>query len=201
MDFADLATESCESSDLLLLSVAAEFRPVRWDEALERLDDLGRRVFGIAALTPPEAAGELARALTSGAGLRPDAAGIEGLLLDCVLRDRRGHPALLAFIFCEAARRAGVAATVYSDPYRWYAGVRDDEGLVLVDPAGWSPQAAAVPARLRPHCGHELAWMVLCGVEGRLRRSGAERTADRAAALRELLPVRRHTPDAGRDER
>jgi hypothetical protein len=64
-------------------------------------------LFGAGDL-PPRVAGErIAATLWDQARLRPVTAGIDGLLLDRVLRDREGHPLLLAAAYVEVARRAG----------------------------------------------------------------------------------------------
>ena len=58
--FATLARRGEPPFDELLLALASEFRWVDRPRALERLDELGRQLFGLAALDPERRAERLA---------------------------------------------------------------------------------------------------------------------------------------------
>lgn len=187
--FAKAVGGSCAAPEQLLLALAAEFGPVEWEVALERLDELARPLFGIAALAPHEAAERIVESLADDAGLGGDGGDADGLLLDRVLRTRRGHPALLAFVHSAAARRAGLGLGVFSGPLRWYAGLETEAGLVLIDPVPVIDGPAATEPTVRRYCGHELAYAVLSGLAHRFEARGADRDAAKALRLRRHLPV------------
>ncbi len=94
---------------------------------------------------------------------------IDGLMLDRVLRTRLGHPALLAAVHHEVARRAGMQVSLFTEGRDWYLGFEEAGELLLVAP---SPSAAQSGRGLdlRRRCGHELASDVLGGL-GRLFRA------------------------------
>ena len=187
--FAVLARGSCAHPDRLLLALAAEFRAVDWEQTLERLDALARPLFGIAALDPDAAARRLLAGLGREEGLLADLEGVDGLLLDCVVRSGRGHPALLALLYSEVGRRAGVTVRVLSSPECWYAGVEGEAEVVLIDPAPASHSRPAASQPVRSYCGHELAYAVLGGLARRFDARGAGAEAERARLLSEHLPV------------
>jgi hypothetical protein len=174
----------------LLLALAAEFRDVEWERALDRLDELARPLFGIAGLEPEAAAERLVTGLGRDEGLVADLAGVEGLLVDRVVRSGTGHPALLAFVYSAVGRRAGVTVGVLSSPERWYAGVETETDVVLIDPApGAGSRPSAPPLNVRRYCGHELAYAVLSGLARRFETRCLPAEAERARSLRSHLPV------------
>jgi regulator of sirC expression with transglutaminase-like and TPR domain len=176
----------------MLLAVAAEFREVDHSAALNELDALALPLFGAASLPVGDRMRLLAAELGGAGGLRPGpAAPLDGLWLDRVLSTGRGHPALIAAVYVEVARRAGFEVALLSAPEGWFVGTRDGGSrVVLVDPAGGRLAEPAVEApRLRRHCGHELAYAVLSGLATRFQAAGAAADARRAAGLRLLLPV------------
>lgn len=65
----------------------------------------------------------------------------------------------------ELGRRAGWTTFVCSSPGRWYATLREDDRLWLIDPTGAA--AGEVRAAVRRHCGHELAFALLSGLAAR----------------------------------
>ncbi|MGH2985193.1 MAG: transglutaminase family protein [Solirubrobacterales bacterium] len=194
--FAELARSQGATFDRLLLALAAEFRPVAWTEERDRLDALARPLFGIARMSAEAAAKRIAASLWHEAGLRPSSIGTDVLFLDRTLRCRRGHPALLAAIYVEVARRAGLALSLLSSPDAWFAGVTDREGLVLVELAA-SPTPASCQGRLRVRrqCPHELAYAVLSSLAGHLSARGRAGEARRARQLALLLPLHRDTQE------
>jgi hypothetical protein len=186
--FSALARSGDVPFDRLLLALAAEFQPVDRAAALDELDELARPLFG-ASQQGPRAAGErIAATLRDEAGLRPVTASIDGLFLDRVLLYRQGHPALLAALYVEVARRAGVSLCLLSSPQAWFAGLVGEDEVVVLDPA---PALGGSQGRLmlQPHCPHELAHAVLCGLTNRFRSLGRARQARRAAELRLVLPL------------
>jgi regulator of sirC expression with transglutaminase-like and TPR domain len=188
--FAELAQSGGVEFDRLLLGLSAEFRKVDRAAALEALDELSRPLFGIGEQPARQAGERIAATLWHDAGLRPTSAGIDAFLLDRVLQLRRGHPILLAAVYVEAARRAGVSLRVLSSPRAWFAGLVDDAEVILIDPAP-SVRGARSHGQLllRGHCPHELAYLILGELMGRLCAEGRTPGARRAAELRLLLPL------------
>jgi hypothetical protein len=194
--------------DLALLLLSAEALPddqvagPRLDRLLEHgLADLD----ALADAVPPEGRDDLRlrSALGEFGGGADDYERLESSLLPAVLRDRRGLPILLATVWTEVARRAGVPAYGVGLPGHFVVGVGDPEGVrVLVDP--WSggqllpyDRARDIaassgrslrPEHLRPHDPIDTIDRVL----GNVRRwaSTPERARHRlwAAELALLLP-------------
>jgi hypothetical protein len=186
--FSALAGSGDPPLDRLLLALAAEFHTVDHRAALEELDELSRPLFGIGTHTPRGAGERIATTLGHDARLRPVTASLDGLFLDRVLLYRQGHPALLAAVYLEVARRAGVSLYLLSAPHAWFAGLVADGEVVVLDPA---PGLGGSQGRLtlQPHCPHELAHAVLCGLTNRFRLLGCAARARHAAELRLLLPL------------
>ena len=110
-------------------------------------------------------------------------------LLDRVLARRQGHPALLAVVAHELARRAGLAVDVFSSPTGWYVGCDDCGRFALLALGGAAVDIT--PPGVRRHCAHEVAFAVLSGLQYSLCASGEHDAAAHVAALREHLPVAR----------
>jgi Transglutaminase-like superfamily len=174
--------------DSLLLALAGEFHDVDRAAVLEELDELARPLFGVGAQSPRAAGESIAARLGELAPFRPAAGSVDDLFLDRVLRNRRGHRALLAAIYVELARRAGVSLCLLSSGDAWFAGIICDDEAVLLDPArtGDSLQAQLT---LRRHCAHQLAHGLLCSLTSRFRALGSAGLARRAAELRLELPL------------
>jgi hypothetical protein len=153
------------------------------------LDDGARRLFGLAELDGYGQAQRLAEVLDRELGLRAvDEGDPAELLLDRILKNRRGHPGVLSVVGYELARRAGLAGGVYSSPTRWFIGLRADDTLMLLDAHrgfGWPD----TPMRVRAHCAHEVAFCLLSGLTRRFARQGAADEARHAARLRLALPI------------
>jgi Transglutaminase-like superfamily len=184
--FPRLARSSDPPFDAMLLALAAEFHAVDRSAALNELDELARPLFGIRGRDPREAGELIAAELAP--GLAPAWQSVDDLFLDRVLRRRRGHPALLAVVYVEVARRAGVSLSVLSSEDAWFAGLVGDDAAMLVDPAA---AGGLMRARLTLcfHCAHELAHVVLCALTTRFRALGDADKARRAAELRLALPL------------
>jgi hypothetical protein len=187
--FSELASGACPAYVDLLLALCAELGPVDGEGVRERLDDDSRALFGLAALEPLARADRLAEVmdLELGLGAATDR-GPRGLLVDRVLDDRRGHPALLAAIGTELALRAGVPAGVYASPRRWFVGIGLGDDLVVLD-ARLREGTVEPPTELRAACAHELAFCVLCGLGTAYAQQGRDDDARRAGRLRDALPV------------
>ena len=123
--FARLAASGRPPVDRILLDLAGEFGPADTQGALDQLDDLARGLFGIASLSSEEAGTHLIVALGRDGGFAPGAPRVEGLMLDRVLRNRRGHPALLAAVYHEVARRAGVRVSLFTGGRDWFVGFEE----------------------------------------------------------------------------
>jgi hypothetical protein len=155
----------------------------------QQLDDLSRALFGVARPNARSTATRIAAALSLEAGVHPSAE-TDGLFFDRVVRDRRGDPALLAALYCEAARRAGVPLCLLSDGRRWLVGLVDDSRIITIDPtASADVPSAQHPLALNSHCTHQLADAVLCELARRLQSHSRLKEARRALELRLLLPL------------
>ena len=80
--FATLARRGEPPFDELLLALASEFRWVDRPRALERLDELGRQLFGLAALDPERRAERLAAVLGPESGFEARRLGSATVFLD-----------------------------------------------------------------------------------------------------------------------
>ncbi len=174
----------------MLLAVATEFGEFDVQDALERVEDLGRALFGMAPKEPSERAQHLSTVLAREIGLRAGDDSEDDLYLQHVLATRRGHPALLAVAYVEAARRAGVELKLFSWRGGWLVGECDGESLVVLDPAtgGCPPEPQAI-FPLRHHCAHELAFCVLSQLARRFDAAGRTLEARSALELRLQLPI------------
>ena len=104
--------------------------------ALDRLDELARPAFGIATLPLEDGARRLIEAIGEEGGMLSGAPGDPDCrMLDRVLESGRGRPELLAAVYLEVARRAGVSLALLSSGLNWFVGFEDAEELVLVAPA------------------------------------------------------------------
>lgn len=186
-NFRQLAPKSNAPLDQLLLALAAEFKPIDHQAALESLDELARPLFGVAALPAEEAVKELIEVLAHQAGLRVEDHTPESLLLDQVLQRREGHPALLAAIYLEVARRAGVTSVLVSCRRDWYVGFEGPGELLLLAPAPYD-DLTQCGTQLRRRCAHELCHAVLRELAVGLRSQGQEEEAAEAVGLRTMLP-------------
>jgi transglutaminase superfamily protein len=186
-----LADDTCPAPGLMLLAIAAEFRPCDPAPVSFRLDELARELFAASAQRDPEAASHrLAALLTDQLHLRTDEASVEGMWLDRVLARGAGHPLALAVLAAEIGRRAGLVVGVCSTPTGWYAGLGGRERLWLIDPPVDPGPTPTGP--IRRHCGHEVGFAALTGIYARLIRDGEGARACQAGYLRGRLPVGRH---------
>jgi Transglutaminase-like superfamily len=185
-EFARWCARGRPPADRFLLALAAEFHRVDEAAALERLDALARPAFGIASLPHEDAARRLIEAIGEGGGMRPGPAGDpEGLMLDRVLARGRGRPELLAVVYLEVARRAGMSLALLSSGLNWFVGFEDAGELVLVAPASFDRPRDRID--LQRHCPHGLVDAVLGGLTELFGARGARADAAHALALRRSL--------------
>jgi regulator of sirC expression with transglutaminase-like and TPR domain len=183
--------------DRFMLALAGEFHEVDDAAALERLDDLARPAFGIASLPHEAAAARLIEAIAEGGGMSPGVAGDpDGLMLDRVLASGRGRPELLAAVYLEVARRAGVSLSLLSSGLNWFVGFEEADELVLVAPASFDRPLERIDLRRR--CPHALADAVLAGLTDLLEARGAGSEAAHTLVLRRHLRAAQRPDESGR---
>ncbi|MGH2943651.1 MAG: hypothetical protein ACRDLN_12850, partial [Solirubrobacteraceae bacterium] len=69
--FLSVSRQRRPELDVLLLALAAQFRPVDERRALERLDEYSRHLFGLSELHPDGQAGCMTHALRHDIGIEP----------------------------------------------------------------------------------------------------------------------------------
>ena len=174
--------------DRLLLALAGQFHQVDEARALDRLDELARPAFGIATRPLEDGARRLIEAIGQEGGLLSGSPGdSDGLMLDRVLESGRGRPELLAAVYLEVARRAGVSLSLLSSGLNWFVGFEDAEELVLVAPASFDRPVERMDMRRR--CAHQLADVVLGELGELFRAQGRPGETARALALQKSRPV------------
>jgi hypothetical protein len=189
--FAELAAGPCPPFDEILLALSMELGSVDRATALDSLDEHARRLFGVERLNPTARVQRLGTVLDAEAAFRPvdGRADPRAFLLDQVVACRQGHPALLAVVAHELARRAGVDIGVFSSPSGWYVGCQDTGHVALIALGGAAVDIT--PPGVRRHCAHEVAYTVLWGLQYSLCSSGQHDAAAHIGALRQHLPVAR----------
>jgi hypothetical protein len=149
-----------------------------------RLDDAARALFGAGALGVCEQAAALAGLLTDGLALQPLGGECRALLLDEALAHREAHPALIALIGHELARRAGLRSFVGAIGERHWTVLQAEGEMALVGCELLERPPA--PDEVRPRCAYEMAGTVL----GMLRALGPPVWRPQLAELRRALPLR-----------
>ena len=122
--FAEVVRQDPLDLALACLLIESEANPeLDVSRALAELDDLAQRV-------PVNGtdSDRLRAVLSDFAGDEDIRRRLDGCLLSIVLRRRRGSPVLLAVIWLEVARRAGIAAYGAGQPDRCVIGVGDPDG-------------------------------------------------------------------------
>jgi Transglutaminase-like superfamily len=110
-------------------------------------------------------------------------------MLDRVLESGRGRPELLAAVYLEVARRAGVSLALLSSGLNWFVGFEDPDELVLVAPSSFDRPVERMNVQRR--CAHQLADVVLGGLDELFAEQGKRDEAELARAMRKALPVLR----------
>ncbi len=200
-DFRALAADSGARIDELALALAAEFRDVDRQRALGELDRLGTALASMACSTPLEQAHSLATLLGEREGFCGDRATYdrpESSMLDLVLERRRGLPILLATVYVEVARRAGVEVSGVGLPGHFLAGIFAGETTLLLDPfsGGRLVVPDVEPDTIRPWRAHETALRMLNNLVASFARRADVAHAIRAAELRLALPLEGRTQTA-----
>ena len=187
--FGVLARSPCPGLAELLVALEREFRAVDTRATSDRLDELARPLFPLAAQSADERAGALAMAARIAAphdALEPTA-----WMLSQALRTGRIAPAVRAVLAAELGRRAGIAAGVFRHRERWMVLVGDGDTRFAADVGPETATWPGSPCARRcsgAHCSHGLAFEVLGGLAAAWTTAGDERHARRAAALRLELP-------------
>lgn len=195
--FAQLAAGPCPPFDEVLLALSTELGVVDRAAALGGLDEQARRLFGFKRLGHAGRVQRLGAVLDAEARFRAVAGQRDprAFLLEHVVARRRGHPALLAVVAHELARRAGVDVGIWASTSGWYVGCTDRDHLALTALGGAAERIAA--PGVRRLCAHEVAFAVLCGLQYSLCSCAQHDAAAHMAALRAHLPVGRLGPPPG----
>ena len=191
--FSVTAADPRARLDGLALALAAEFREVDADRALNQLDALAAEVGTLGGETPEQQAAALTQVL----GRRHGFVGEEqeydhpdNSMLDLVLTRRRGLPILLSAVYVEVARRAGIVLAGVGLPGHFVVGHFGRSPPLLLDPfhggAGLDAPASFDP---RPWAPHETALRMLNNLVGSYARRADLGRAIRAAEMRLALPV------------
>ena len=192
--FAEAAARADATLDELALGMAAEFRSVDAVTALAELDRLGAEVAAEASGPAEEEAEACRRVLGARHGFignRDDYDDPDNSMLDLVLLRRTGLPILLSVVYCEVARRAGVALAGIGLPGHYVVGHFGVEPPILLDPfaGGGRVEGDVMGDAVRPWSPHETALRMLNNLVGAYAARGDIGNAIRAAELRLALPV------------
>ncbi len=190
--FRALAGEPCTVFDELALAVAREFQPADAELALSQLDGLAAELAERACGQPEHDALACRDLLDGAAGFRAcSRIAPEYLMLDAVLERGTGHPLMLAVVYAEVARRAGVSLRPVGTSTGWLVAHTDDERPVMLDPhrRGRTVRTSELPSRLRWLCAHEVGFAILGELVDAYALAGDLERARYAAELRLSLPL------------
>lgn len=190
--FAKVAAKPWPSLDELLLALATELTGALTEPALAELDRLGTEVRCRSAFTleqQVEACREVLgkrNRFTRSHTPEPD-----NLMLDTVVLRHRGSDCLLAAVYVEVARRAGILLRPVAIPSRVIVGHLGGRPPVLIDPCenGAPVAPGAAPRGVNPWCPHEMALRVLNDLVEAYVAGGDLERAIQAAKLRRALPL------------
>lgn len=188
--FARHVAARCPPPAALALSLAAEFHDVDAEAVHEQLEQLA----DLAEWAPHEPLEQL-RLL--GAIVRDRAAPrvsgqplAKALHLDLALRDGIGHPAMLAVVFCEVARRLGWDVGILGSTRELHLAHRGLDRPVAVDvTVGELADPRDLEGPLRWRCSHETSATLLRHLVRANERCGDISTAIHAAELGAMLPL------------
>jgi regulator of sirC expression with transglutaminase-like and TPR domain len=190
-DFALRAADRSPHLDWLMVALVAAFRPIDQGRVEEQLHRFALPLQDGQPEQPLDQVSELRRVLASRCGFRVTEQPLpEALLIDAVLASRRGHAALLAVVYKEVARRAGIPTVISHGGGRWLVSHARAAALVL-DPASDGRVLAPKewPPRLRRLCPHEVAFLVLDELVEVHALRGDVQGAMSASELKLSLPV------------
>jgi regulator of sirC expression with transglutaminase-like and TPR domain len=190
--FRTLAAEPCAVFDEIGLALTAEFRPTDSELALARLDELAGELTA-------QLSGDSRRDVLACRDLIDRAAGFrttqrfapEYLMLDAVLEQSTGHPLILAIVYAEVGRRAGVELRPVGAGSTYLVAHIGHDAVVMLDPheRGRIVTAETAPGRLRWLCAHEVGFAVLGELVDAYTMAGDLTRARHAATLRLSLPL------------
>lgn len=190
--FRTLAAEPCTVFDEIGLALTAEFRPVDSELALSRLDDL-------AGDLAEQLCGDSRRDVLACRDLIDRAAGFrttqrfspDCLMLDSALDQATGHPLILAIIYAEVGRRAGIDLRPIGAGSAYLVAHIGPDEVMMLDPheRGRVVAADAAPGRLRWLCAHEVGFALLGELVDAYTMAGDLTRARNAATLRLSLPL------------
>jgi regulator of sirC expression with transglutaminase-like and TPR domain len=184
--FDDLASDPNPPLDTFALALAAEFGDVRWRQAGERLDRLGREVADALSGAPrtPDSEAAACRDVLGErhrfTGDTADYGNPRNSMIDSVLERGTGLPITLSIVWIAVAQRAGFRLHGVGLPGHYVVGHFGADPPLLIDPfAGGAVVETDAPAEfVRPWTPHETILRML----NNLVRSYAER-GDLARAL------------------
>jgi hypothetical protein len=184
--FAALAAAGCPAYDAMLIALEREFHGVDGGSVADALDELARPLFGLPGAPPEEQATALAEAAWDALPQHGEAA--SEWLFGTALERGRAAGALRAGIAVELGRRAGVAAWPVRLRRSWVIYLRDEGAQLAADVGAASRHE---PADVGPHClcAHQHAFVVLTALTSAWRAAGDPARAQRASAMRLLLPL------------
>ena len=173
----------------LALALAAEFGPADFTGVSYELEALSLRLRGAEDLEPLDQLEALGALMTAFRPVR-DPLRRRPLMLDVVLRDRPGDPAVLAVVATDVARRAGLDVAIASDgDAHVVAHRRGTRPYVLALDA---PGARLMVVRERAMgwcCPHRMVSHLIGELLEHARRVGDVSAAIHAAELRLALPL------------
>jgi hypothetical protein len=169
--------------DRAQLAIAGALTGTDPEPVQARLDDAARALFGAGAFGVRDQASLLAELLTDRLALQALGGEPRALLLDEALARREAHPALIAVIGHELARRAGLRSFVGAiGPRHWTVLQSEGESALVGCELLERPPG---PGEVRPRCAHEVAGTVLRLLDG----SGPNAWRPHLRELRAALPL------------
>jgi hypothetical protein len=184
--FAALAAAGCPAYDAMLIALEWEFHAVDRGTVTDALDELARPLFGIAGAPLEQQAIALAEA--AWAALPQQGEAPPEWLLRSALERGQAAGALRAGLAVELGRRAGIAARPARIRGCWVVHVRDDDAQLAAD-VGTESRHEPADIGARCLCAHQHAFVVLTGLASAWRSAGDPARAQRASAMRLLLPL------------
>ncbi len=173
----------------LALALAAEFGPADSAGVMHELEVLALELRGAELLAPRYQLEALGGVMTAFRPVR-DPLRRRPLMLDAVLRDRAGDPAVLAVLATDVARRAGLDVAIAGDGDRYVvAHRRGNRPLVLALDAPGGRVQMVHPHSMAWCCPHQMVSFLIGELLERARRVGDVSAAIHAAELRLALPL------------
>ena len=173
----------------LALALAAEFAPVDAPGVLQELETLTSRLRGVEDADPIDQLEALGALMASFRPVR-DPLRRRPLMLDAVLRDSGGDPALLAVLATDVGRRAGLDVAIAGDgEVHVVAHRRGTRPFVLGLDAPGARLHVVRERSMAWRCPHQTISFLIGELLERARRVGDVSAAIHAAELRLALPL------------